>query len=351
VSSSEATQSPYHRLRIAHVIDETADARSFVLEIPEELREAFAYRAGQFLTFRVQVGEERLVRCYSLSSSPDCESEHKVTIKRVEEGRVSNHLNDQVVAGTVLEVMRPAGRFCLRDRNAPVVLFGGGSGITPVISIAKTALVSTRRSVKLVYANRDEESIIFRAELDALARTHGERFDLVHRLDDLHGFLDAGEVARQVESLRDADFYLCGPTAFMETVEHALHELGVDPERVFVEHFVSLASEEQIPDDVSFDPGEGELPHSITIELDGATHDIPYRPGDTVLETVRRAGMDPPFSCEDGYCGCCMARVLEGEVEMRMNDGGVDERQIAEGWTLTCQGLPKSPKVRIKYPE
>jgi 3-ketosteroid 9alpha-monooxygenase subunit B len=330
---------------VARVIDETADARSYVIEIPGELRERFAYRAGQFLTFRIEVDGHRLVRCYSLASAPGLEAEHKVTVKRIAEGRVSNWMNDRVKAGDVLEVMQPAGVFCLRERATPIVLFGGGSGITPVISIAKTALAAGQRPVKLVYANRDEASIIFAREIEALERAHPGRFEVVHRLDVVHGFVDAARVVAEVGGRTDADFYVCGPGPFMDVVEQGLASLGVARDQIFIERFTS-------PSDAA--PAAAPIVAAgaakVTVRLDGKETVIEMGEGETVLAAARRVGLEPPFACEEAYCGCCMAKVASGVVEMRMNDGGIDQRQIDEGWVLTCQGVPKGD-ARVEWPD
>ena len=348
--SQSSSQSPYQALVVSEVIDETHDAKSVVIAVPDALEEMFAYQAGQFLTFRVEVDGHRLVRCYSLASSPVEGRPHKVTIKRVEEGRVSNWFNDHVSAGTTLEVMKPSGVFVLHDRAVPIVLFGGGSGITPVISILKTALATTERSVKLIYANRDERSIIFKSELDALVAAHAERLEVVHRLDDRDGFVDAALVEAQVAGATEADFYICGPGPFMDVVESSLEKMGVAHAQLFIERFVSAdAAEEEAEVSVGM-PAVGGGP-TVTVLLDGETHDVMLQEGETILHAARRQGLEAPFACEDGYCGCCMAMVKEGEVEMLHNDGGVDAKQIAAGWILTCQGVPKSPKVRIEYPE
>src|SRR5580704_6322714 len=156
----------YYALSVKRVIQETADSCSLVFEIPGDLRDRFAYKAGQFLTFRIPVAGQPLLRCYSMSSSPDTDPDMKVTIKRIVEGRVSNWINDRVRQGDILQATAPAGRFCLRDRSIPIIAFSGGSGITPVISIIKTALATTSRPIKLLYANRDKDSIIFANELD-----------------------------------------------------------------------------------------------------------------------------------------------------------------------------------------
>ena len=343
---SEEMQGPYFDLNVAEVITETADAKSIVVEIPEDLRERFAYSAGQFLTFRVQVGEQRLVRCYSLASSPVTEAVHKVTVKRIDEGRVSNWLNDEVKPGSRLEVMPPAGVFCLQERETPIVLFGGGSGITPVISILKTALATTQRSVKLVYANRDEASIIFKDELAALVAAHPDRVQVVHRLDAVHGFVDEGLVLAEVGEQKNADFYICGPGPFMDVVEQALGGLGIPEEQIFIERFAS-PSDPVESEGVAAGDGKG---LRVTIKLDGAETTVTVAEGETVLAAARREGLEPPFACEEAYCGCCMAKVTGGDVEMLMNDGGIDQRQIDDGWVLTCQAVAKS-EASVEYPD
>jgi len=343
-------EGPYHDLVVSEVIDETHDSRSVVFEIPDALKSMFTYEAGQFLTFRVEVDGKRLVRCYSLASSPATEPAHKVTIKRVVEGRASNWFNDHVKAGSTLEVMKPAGVFVLQSRETPLVLFAGGSGITPVISIVKTALATTGRSVKLVYANRDERSIIFKTELETLAAAHADRLEIAHRLDDRDGFADGDFVRAQVGDQTGADFYVCGPGPFMDIVESTLEHMGVSHDQFFIERFESPDEFEPEAEVEVGMPVTGGGP-VVTVKLDGKEQEFALQEGETILHGVRRMGLEPPFACEDGYCGCCMAMVKEGDVEMLHNDGGVDANQIAQGWVLTCQGVPKSAKVRVEYPE
>jgi 3-ketosteroid 9alpha-monooxygenase subunit B len=337
-----------HRLRVARVVEETPDASSIVFEVPPPLAEEFAYRAGQFLSFKVPLDGRVLVRSYSLSSSPEVDADHKVTVKRVEDGVVSNWMNDRVRAGSTLMVVPPAGHFVLDpDPERDLVLWSGGSGITPCISILKTALVSTRRKVLLVYANRDRSSIIFHDELDALRARHPDRLSIVHSLDDVDGFVAREDVVRWMAGDRNRDCYLCGPAAFMDTVEHALRELGVPRELIHIERFLSPHHEGEAPAPVT---GEETAPNSITIVLDGRECEVPYRAGERVLEAARRAGLDPPFSCEEGYCSCCMARRTSGEVVMAANDCLTPEL-LEEGWVLTCQSRCVGGKVRIEYPD
>lgn len=340
---------PYYKLRVREVIDETADARSLVFDVPEPLRGTFAYRAGQFFTFRTEVEGKRLVRCYSLSSSPGTDAAPKVTIKRVPQGRVSNWMNEHVRVGDELEVMKPAGHFCLQERDPgrEILMFSAGSGITPCISIIKSALASTSRRIRLLYANRDERSIIFHRELEALAAAHPERLEVSNRLDERDGFTTVEVVKAFVRDAIGADFYICGPGPFMDIVEEGLRALGVGSEHVFIERFE--LPEEPEPAVEAVEPPEGAS--LVVVHLDGETHELHVSPNETILHAARSAGLEAPFACEDGYCGCCMAKLKEGRVEMRLNDGGVDEQQMAEGWVLTCQSEPRTLKVDIEYPD
>ena len=340
-----------HELRVARIVQETRDARSIVLAIPEDLKDRFAYRAGQFLSFKIPYQGKVLVRSYSLCSSPDCDAEHKIAVKRVEDGRISNWIHEELREGDTLMVTPPAGFFVLDDERRKLVLFSAGSGITPVISIVKSALATTDRKVKLVYANRDADSIIFADEIAQLAARYADRFEVVHSLDDVDGLLDLDAVKRHVGGDADGDFYLCGPGPFMATVEAALEEMGVHMDRIHVEHFASPPD----PGEEALEPaapaaGDEVAPDSITIVLDGATHEVPYEPGERVLQAARRAGLDPPFSCEEGYCSCCMARLAGGQVVMAANDCLTPEL-LEEGWVLTCQSRCVSPKIRIEYPD
>jgi 3-ketosteroid 9alpha-monooxygenase subunit B len=340
-----------HELRVARKIEETHDSVSIVLEIPSELREAFAYRAGQFLSFKIPYRGKVLTRSYSLASCPDTDSEHKVTIKRVDGGRISNWMNDEVRTGTSLMVVPPAGLFVLDPRETrDVMLFAGGSGITPCISIIKTALAATARRCSLVYANRDARSIIFRSELEALQGKYGDRLEIVHSLDDDHGFLSGEDVALRVAGATDRDFYLCGPSAFMDTVENALFGLDVPRRQIHIERFLSPPDHHEEPATAGTPAGGEKAPASIKVVLDGKEVDIDYTPNEKVLEAARRAGLDPPFSCEEGYCSCCMAKLLSGQVAMSVNDCLTPDL-LAEGWVLTCQARCISDDVKVEYPD
>jgi ferredoxin-NADP reductase len=327
----------FHEIRVTRVIQETPDTRSYILDAP------FGYRAGQFVTFRVC----GTLRSYSMSSSPDTDRELMTTVKRVPGGLVSNWMHDNLAAGDVVEVTAPAGVFCLRETGSPLVAFAGGSGITPIISLAKSALATTERRVRVFTANRDAESVIFRTALDELAERYPGRLETRHHLDAASGLVARSEVLDFAGPDLGADFYLCGPAPFMELIERVLLEHGVDAGQVLVERF-SVPDE---PADVQASrvtAGEPEPGGTITIVLGGKRHSVARQPGITLLQSARRAGLTPPFSCEAGNCATCIGRVIEGEVKMRANNA-LDDDEIADGWVLTCQSEPVTPDVTVVY--
>jgi ferredoxin-NADP reductase len=344
----------YHPLRVKAVVQETHDTRSFVLDVPPDLRELFQYRPGQFCTFRVRVGDDEVARCYSMSSAPEVDTDLTVTVKRVPGGIVSNWLNDHVADGDVLEVTRPSGTFCVREGHRPVIGFCGGSGVTPVISIAKSVLASSERPVDVLYANRDHRSVIFDGDLQALQARHLERLAVRHHIDAEAGLVDAAAIVAFVDGRLDADFYICGPGPFMDLVESTLLDLGVAPASIAIERFV-VAPGDAAPLDGADDgaeggagTGESEVPESIVLILKGKKHHLDHRAGDTILETARRANVSTPYSCESGSCATCMALLREGTVSMRVNDA-LEPDEVEEGWVLTCQSLPTSSSLTVEF--
>jgi ferredoxin-NADP reductase len=330
----------WHTVRVAAVVDETPDTRSFVIDVPAGLHEAFRYRAGQFCTVRVRLHGGDQLRCYSMSSAPEVDAALAVTVKRVPGGLVSNWLNDHVAANDWLEVTEPAGVFCLGESERPVVAFCGGSGVTPVISIAKSALAATDRPVRVLYANRDRGSVIFDAELRSLVARHPDRFAVRHHFDSDGGFLTPEAIAAFADDL-DADFYVCGPGPFMDLVENTLLGRGVVPDRIAIERFTAR------PPGAAPATAVGDT-EEVTLVLRGRKVTVAYQAGDTVLETARRAGVHPPFSCEAGNCATCMALVREGSATLRANNALTSD-ELDEGWILTCQALPSGRAVTVDY--
>jgi 3-ketosteroid 9alpha-monooxygenase subunit B len=339
----------YHSLRIARIISETPDASSFVLDVPPELADTFRYQPGQFCTFRVHIDGEEQLRSYSMSSAPATDRELTVTVKRVVGGLVSNWFLDKLAAGDAVELTKPAGVFCPQESTRPVLGLCGGSGITPVMSITKHVLARTPRPVRLLYANRDRHSVIFDGTLTALGVEHRGRLTVQHHFDADGGFLDGEAVAQFVGGDLEADLYICGPGPFMDLVEGTLQEIGVAPERIFIERFLVEQAEKTdalVDEAAAGDPAV--VPAEVTVVLGGKKTVVRYQPGDTLLETARRGGLRPPFSCEAGNCATCMAFLQEGSARMRANNALTPE-EVEEGWVLTCQSLPLGPTVTVEY--
>lgn len=329
-------------LRIKRVIPETRDAVSIVLDVPPASVEQFGYQAGQFLTLLVCVDGNEYRRCYSMSSSPALGEDLRITVKRDRDGLVSNWLNDRAAPGDQLPALPPQGRFVLHDSDRELIAFAGGSGITPVFSLLRTALAAGERTARLFYANRSRAAVIFDEALASLTARHADRFVVHHHLDDNSGFVTPADIEAFAREAGDADVYLCGPNEFMETVRTALSALGVPADRLHVEHFdVNDIAAAAPPDtDVATD--------EVTIVLDGVTTTASYDPGNTLLQTARMAGLRAPSSCEIGSCGTCMARLTQGSARMINNDA-LEPDEVEEGWVLTCQALPTSPTVRVVY--
>lgn len=336
----------YFQLRVSQVIRETHDTNSYVLEVPAELRERFAYRAGQFLTFKVPATEGELLRCYSLSSAPETDAAPQVTVKLVPGGRGSGWFHAQVKAGSLLDVMQPAGRFVLHEGERALLSFAGGSGVTPILSLIKAALAKTSRRIRLFYANRDAASVIFRAELDALAAKHADRLEVIHHLDAELGLTSRSEVERAHAGFEAADAYLCGPGPFMELVEQALLARGHSRDHIWIERFEGVGEHSRAG--AAQAPSAGGVPSEVVVHLDQTVHRIPYAKGQSLLAAARKAGLGAPFACEEGYCGSCAAKLLRGKVEMLANDVFTPE-EVAQGWVLTCQGHATGEECEISW--
>jgi len=333
----------FHELRVSAVIRETAECSSFELSIPPEFQEKYQYQAGQHLTFEFPWEDSKITRCYSLSSCADFGEPLKIGVKRVEGGRISNWLNDNLKVGASVMASAPEGRFVLDPEtrsSAPLFLFAGGSGITPIIALLKSALATTKRSVTVLYANQDRNSVIYGEELDRLATEHSGRLVVHHHFDSEGGYLNP---ARARALLRDTDiseFYICGPEPFMELIESTLAEAGVHEELIYIERFVSPADPDRVEVD-AVDIASFEAPDSFSLWLNGRSRTVPYVKGKTLLQCAQAAGLQPAHSCESGYCGSCMANVKTGRVHMRTHEA-LSERDIARGVALLCQSIPAS---------
>ena len=329
----------FQHATVSRIIKETADTRTYVLA-PDET--PFPYRAGQFCTFKVHVDGEDLHRSYSMSSAPETDSEMATTVKRVPGGKVSNWMLDNIVEGDDVTITRAAGTFCLTPTSAPLLGFSGGSGVTPILSLVKSAMATTDRKVRLLCADKDRASVIFDAVLNDLVARYPDRLSVVRHIDDERGLLEPAPVVDFVGADTDADCYICGPEGFMSVVISALP----GPGKVFVEDF-DAAPQPHISEPAA-PAGADETGGTITILLDRKKVEVPRRASETLLETARRAGLTPPFSCEAGNCGTCMARLSEGSATMKVNDALMDD-EVEDGYVLTCQAIPDTPVVTVHY--
>lgn len=335
----------YRHVRVVEVVRETSDAISLVLE-PAQDAPMFAYRPGQFLTFRIHDGDDRHVRCYSLASAPGIDSQMMVTVKRVAGGRVSNWLCDHAIAGLELEVLPPGGSFTPASLDDDLLLIAGGSGITPVMSILRAALREGSGRIALFYANRDEQAIIFRDPLNALAREYPGRLTIQHWLESVQGLPQADLLQPILAPWAASPVFLCGPDAFMEAATQALVSAGVPRKRIHAEKFLSLTK----------DPTEGmavQAPAAgrtaeLDVTLDGRTELLEWPVGRKLLDVLLDADIVAPHSCREGMCSACTCRVLEGEVTMDKN-AILEPRDLAEGWVLSCQARAASPHVRVTF--
>jgi len=348
------TDHRYHALHVRAVVDETHDAKSLVFDVPAELAESYRYKPGQFLTLRLPVQGRHLPRCYSMSSAPAVDDGLRVTIKRVEQGRGSNWVCDQVRAGDTVEVLPPGGVFTPRSLDGDFLLLAGGSGITPVFSILRSALAAGSGRITLLYANRDERSVIFRAELNALAAAHPARLVVIHWLDSVQGVPSLAQLAELAKPFRQGQAFICGPGPFMDASVAALQAIEMRAEQIHVERFASLPDEEDsaaLSAAVAAEArADGVAEAELEILLDGAVHTITCGGNETLLDAALRAGLNAPYSCRAGMCASCMCQVVEGNVHLRHNEV-LDKKDLAKAWTLGCQAIPTSAKVRIKYPE
>ncbi len=332
-----------YRLRVAEVIPETADSCSLVFEDAP-----FSYRPGQFLTLRIPSDRSGSVaRCYSLSSSPHVDDRLQVTVKRTVDGYGSNWICDSLSAGDEVESLVPAGIFTPASLDDDLLLFAAGSGITPVISIVKSALAQGSRRVVLVYANRDEQSVIFAGALRELVSRHPDRLTVVHWLESVQGLPTAAALAGLAAPFTEYQVFVCGPAPFMTGVREGLTSLGVPRQRVHLERFKSLGAnpfEQAEPAPVE----TGASAATVSVSLDGATHELDWPASQKLLDRLLEAGIDAPFSCREGACSACACRLVAGEVKMLHNDV-LDDEDLDEGIILACQSIPVTDRVEISY--
>jgi 3-ketosteroid 9alpha-monooxygenase subunit B len=342
-------------LEIADVVTETDDARSLVFMVPDDSHvpaERLRYAPGQFLTLRIPSDRTGSVaRCYSLSSSPFADEALTVTVKRDKDGYASNWLCDNAHAGMRVHVLAPSGTFVPKTLDSDFVLLAAGSGITPVMSICKSALSEGGGQVVLLYANRDERSVIFAGALRELAAKYPDRLTVVHWLESLQGLPSANALAQLAAPFTDRQAFICGPGPFMEAAREALESLKVPAAQVHLEVFKSLDSDPFAAVTIDDSVDSSDLPHaSAVVELDGQTHTVSWPRKAKLLDVLLDAGLDAPFSCREGHCGACATTLRNGKVRMEVNDV-LEQQDLDDGLILACQAHPETDSVEVTYDE
>ena len=364
----------FYPLKIKDIRRETDDCVSIAFDIPTDLATIFAYKSGQYLTFRTKINEKEVRRSYSICSSP-LDNEWRVAIKKVENGVFSTFANQQLKRGDVLETMPPSGHFVMDNvlentdkslgntdkslKNAAkhYIFFAAGSGITPIIAHIKTLLRSDS-DVKctLIYGNKRTSSIVFREDIEALKNQFMSRLRVVHILsrertdvDLLRGRLDNDKIAllfeKMPEILRGSAYFICGPEDMTATIKTALLNQNIEAKQIHFELFGTKTKRK----DVKSTPKADELPTSIaTIKLDGITFDVPIFNDTAVLDAALEAGADLPFACKGGVCCTCRAKLMEGKVEMAVNYS-LTEEEVERGFILTCQAVPLTPHIVVDF--
>jgi ring-1,2-phenylacetyl-CoA epoxidase subunit PaaE len=369
------------------VTRETADAITIHFEHPE--KKIIASKAGQFLTLLVPLQGKTERRSYSLCSAPHEAPRLAVTVKRVPGGTVSNYLVDHCAVGMEMEVFEPMGTFqVLTDpaKSRNMVLIGAGSGITPLMAMAKAVLHEEPQSrVTLVYGNRNEDTIIFRDQINQLQSQYGGRWQVAHVLSQpqvaprKEGALKAlsglffkkkaaapepapftpytGRLNRKmlIDILRDlqltdyldTEFYLCGPEGLMDEAREALKILKVSPERIHKESFVTAKQKEAAEGEVSADSAEPAAGHVVTLIYEGSEYQVPVKKGQTILEAGLDQDIDLPYSCQAGLCTACRGKCLSGKVHLDEREG-LSDAEMEEGYVLNCVGHPLTDDVVIE---
>ena len=350
----------FEKVGIKEVRRETDDCVSVLLDVPDDLKEKFSYLPGQHITLRTTINNEDVRRSYSLCSSP-LQNEWRIAVKKVDGGVFSEFANHVLQAGDMIELMPPMGHFTLPQTSKPkhYICFAAGSGITPVLSIIKTALMDQPQSeFTLIYGNRTRQSIIFKEEIEALKNKYMSRFQLIHILSREHteaplneGRIDIQKCEQIFKSVAkpDADeFFICGPEEMIFSVKDWLLSKGVEAKKIHFELFNTTVSGElkkqtQIADTAT------DASSDITINLDGRSFGfkLPYN-SSSILDAALQQGADLPYACKGGVCTTCKAKLIEGKVDMDINYG-LEPEEVAEGFILTCQSHPRTEKVVVDF--
>lgn len=356
----------HYQIPVRNIIKETADAITIEFENPKQ--ENILYKSGQFLTLLLQIQGESVRRAYSLCTSPLTDEYMAVTVKRTKGGKVSNYLNENLKIGDTIEILEPMGVFTTEfdvTNARHLILLGGGSGITPLMSLLKTALAVEKDTiVSLIYANRDNDSIIFKKKIEDLQTQYKGRLNVVHILEKAplfwakgyKGFLNAKTLQKILstlpqKSIEQTEYFMCGPAPMMDVIQQAFTELKLPLEKLRKENFgtspeeaaqkkAELAVEKNIPTNTEAKT------YSVKVLYDKQEYTFDVSPDKTILQTALSMDIDLPYSCQSGMCTACMGKCISGKVHLDEEDA-LTPKELAQGYVLTCVGHPMSEDVVI----
>lgn len=351
----------FHSLVVNDIINETEDTVSIAFDVPSELSDDYKFKSGQYLTLRTDINNEDTRRSYSLCSSP-FENELRVAVKQVPNGKFSTYANNDLKVGMSVDVMTPSGNFALTtdsNNSKSYVLFAAGSGVTPIFSIAKSALHEEPKSdVTLFYGNKGFASIIFREEIEALKNQYMDRLRVVHVLsrESLGNPLQKGRIDKEkVDELFDGllkgvdieGVYVCGPEQMIHAVKNSMTEKGVDASKIHFELFTTPSSEKKI----ELPTNAPKIDANVIVVIDDEEIELNLSSGGmNILDAAQAAGGDVPYACKGGVCCTCKAKIIEGTAIMDVNYS-LEPDEVAEGFILTCQAHPTSDKLIVSFDE
>ncbi|MGO3184430.1 MAG: 2Fe-2S iron-sulfur cluster-binding protein [Aequorivita sp.] len=340
----------FHTLTVSEIKKETHNSVTISFSVPENMKDLFAFKAGQYITIKHLSNRTEIRRAYSICSSPKS-GELKVGVKKVADGAFSEYANTQLKVGDTLEVMPPTGKFTLEPDLKHYVAFAAGSGITPVLSLMKSTLEEmSHSSFLLIYGNQSKEDAMFYDEIVQLQDEFPERFNVEFVFSrKKEGDAQFGRIGRSLVNfyLKNKygdtsfeSFYLCGPEEMIDDVSATLKHHGINTKQIHHELFSTAEK------GLLVEKHDGHT--SITVILDDDEEIFEMPQTKSILEASLDEGLDPPYSCQGGICSTCIARLKEGKAEMRKNQI-LTEAEIADGLILTCQAHPTTPRVVVDY--
>lgn len=351
----------YYDLKVKRIVKETKDAISVWFEQPADKK--IVYKSGQFLTLIIPIAGKEVRRAYSLCSSPFTDEDLAVAVKRVDNGLMSNWLPDNLKEGQTIKIMEPMGQFTTEFAPAKkrhIIMFAGGSGITPMFSIIKSLLTQEPESiVSLIYCNRDIESIIFKDELSKWETKYEGRLHVIHVLDNApmnwqgySGLLNHDMLKKLFERIPDwgiekTTYLMCGPEGMMKNVDSLLEQHAIPKDKIFKESFVQGTIDKEGKKDSDKAEGTEAKTREVVIRYDGMEHKVSVKPTDTILASALDQGIDLPYSCQSGLCTACRGKALSGQVKLDEEEG-LSQSERAEGYVLTCVGHPMTDDVVIE---